>query len=577
LDIDRRTFIAGAAGVLIPGVMLAADGTSEILASLSAFIPRFMASHNTPGLTLGMADMKGWSETARFGFADLETKRPIAAGEVFHIGSISKSFCALMILQLAEEDKLKLDADVISYLPDLALKAPFGAVTIHHLLCHTAGIPNYPPIPGWPDQVVEQTFEPGSRFHYSNAGYDWLGRVIEACGGEHWSTALRRRILNPLGMTQTTTLIGAGMRHREVPSYTRREDDRPYPRMGALTRAAALTFVLPSGCIASTADDMAKYIMMIARRGQGPRGRLLTPASFSLMTKTYIKTPSFGPNAGYAYGWLTDLVDGKPVIRHPGSLESFSSSVHIDLEAGFGAFASINSLQNYGPAPVTTYAISLYRASATKGPVPKVPSVDPEADLTLTDYAGDYVHSDGRKISVSASATGLRFTVDGKSFALESLSNDQFVCLAPAYRLFTFLFTRAIPLADAIDGKPNPVVALAWARNSYVRAGARLMALAEPDKIELPPETLRSYEGLYAIGNGWVTSARVVVRDGRLWMDSFDGIIPLASLGSDRFRIADEALCPDKVPFSPASVVPRTLAVGNTVLTRIGDPFFEVE
>jgi D-alanyl-D-alanine carboxypeptidase len=574
LRIDRRGFIAaGTAGVLAPGVALAAEAGSPILSALSAFVPDYLAAHNAPGMILGMADAKGWSETARFGVADLEARRPIGASERFHIGSISKSFAALMIMQLVDEGKVRLDADITSYLPDLPLKTPFGPVTIHHLLCHASGLPESAAAPGWPDQTIEQTWAPGSRYYYSNLAYEWLGRVVVVRGGEPWSVALRRRILAPLGMTETTTLIGASMRQFEVPSFARREDDRPYPRMGALTRAAPLSFYAASGCIASTAADMNRYMLMMLRRGQGPQGRLVSAESFALMTRSHIKT---GENAGYGYGWMTDVIDGKPVIRHTGGMESFMSSIHLDLDAGFGAFASINAQQNYRPVPVTAYATRLYRAAAVKGAVPRAPVIDPDADLVPGDYVGSYSHADGRSIAVTASGKRLSFALDGKTYALESLGSDKFVCVDPAWRLFTFLFTRAKPADKVAKGKPNPVLALSWARDSYLRAGATMPALAEADKVALSAAQLRAYEGCYGAGRGWTTSVRVVARDGRLWVDSFDGITPLASLGGDRFRPADEAAIPDIVVFSGDGVSPRTMAVSATALIRLGDPFFEL-
>lgn len=84
MDIDRRGFlVAGTAGVLAPAVALAAaEAGSPILTALSAFVPGYLAANNAPGLILGMADAKGWSETARFGFADLEAKRPSARASV---------------------------------------------------------------------------------------------------------------------------------------------------------------------------------------------------------------------------------------------------------------------------------------------------------------------------------------------------------------------------------------------------------------------------------------------------------------------------------------------------------------
>ncbi len=577
MRIDRRTFVAGGvAGALTSTSAIAGVAEPPLGPALSTFVAAYMAARDAPGMVVGMADAKGWSDTTSYGVADLGTRRAIRPDERFHIGSITKSFTALMILQLVEEGKVRLDADITTYLPDLPLRTPFGRVTVHHLLCHASGVPSDPAAPGWPNQSVEQAFAPGTRFHYCNLGYAWLGQIVAARGGETWAQALHRRILDPLGMSRTSALIGAGMRRFEVPSYVRREDDRPYPRHGALTRAAPQTFVAASGCIASTAGDMNRYIAMLVRRGAGPKSRLLSPDSFALMTGRHIAAAELGAQAGYGYGWMIDRVDSHDVIRHTGGMESFMSSIHVDLEAGVGAFASINAQQNYRPVPVTAYVLGLYRARSTGSAVPKPPSSDPDGGLKLADYTGEYGTGDGGTASVTSAAGRLQIVIGGRRLALESLGDDKFVCLDPRYRLFTFLFRREVPLSQAVEGKPNPVLAIDWARDSYVRRGAQAPVVAEPDKATLSASQLSDYEGFYAADGGWLRSARVMVRAGRLWVDTFDGVAPLESLGSDRFRFADEPANPETLAFSPGSVSPRTLSISGIAMVRLGEPFMEL-
>jgi hypothetical protein len=117
---------------------------------------------------------------------------------------------------------------------------------------------------------------------------------------------------------------------------------------------------------------------------------------------------------------------------------------------------------------------------------------------------------------------------------------------------------------------------MGWARDSFVRPGATVPPLPEPDKVQLTPSQLSSYEGLYTAEGGWLTCVRIVVRDGRLWIDSFDGVIPLAAQGGDRFCFADERNSPSIAHFTPASVTPRALSLFGNSLVRIGDPFLEL-
>lgn len=568
MDLDRRNFIgastAAAAGMIAPSLARAAP--ASLLDPLSAFIRPYMTAMNAPGMIVGLADAGGWSETAAYGFADTAAGRPIGSLERFHIGSITKSFAAIMILQLAEEGKLRLDADITRYLPKLRLNTPFAPITVHHLLCHSSGVPSEGPTPGWPDQVAEQVFMPGSKFHYCNTGYEWLGRIIEAVGGESWTRALQRRLLVPLGMDQTFATIGPGMRAAEVPSYFPREDDRPFARNGPLTRATPLVTTSAAGCIASTAHDMNLYIQMLARGGKGRGKRILSPDSLALMVRKHIAADEFGPGAGYGYGWMITKVDGKPVIRHTGGMVSFMSSIHVDLDAGFGAFASVNAQQGYRPVPVTAYAVSLYRAQAAKAALPPAPDPNPDKSLKLSDYEGRF-----GDVAVKAAGKGLSVDLGRKTLTLQSIGEDKFVCLDPRFRLFAFQFVREKAHEPAGD-TPPPVAGLVWGRESWTKAGGKLPEVPEANRMMLSPDQLASYEGYYAMGNAWVNATRIVARDGRLWID---GLLPLAAIGPDRFRFADEPANPETVLFTAADTFPRVVAIGGAALTRIGDPFME--
>lgn len=554
--------LAGGAAVAAPRPMRRA---ATIDPAIDGFAQDYLRTMHAPGMILGIADASGPRGTATFGVADLEARRTISADERFHIGSITKSFTALMVLQLAQEGKVDLHAPITDYLPALGLKAPFGPVSVHHLLTHSGGLPAEPPAPGWPDQSVEQVWAPGSRFHYCNMGYRWLGRLIEAQGAESWTQALHRRILMPLGMTETFALIGPGMRAHEVPSYVARADDRPYPRGGPLTRAPSLSFSSAAGCIASTARDMNRYITMLCRHGEGPSGRLITAAHFELMTKSHIEASEFGPGAGYGYGWMIDKVDGRSVIRHTGGMVSFMSSLHVDPAAGVGAFASINAMQGYRPVPVTAEAVRVMRALADRRPAPATPPFDPDQGLKIDDYLGDYVGLEGQRARVDRNQGRLTIAIDGAAFALASLGNDNFAGLDPRYRLFAFAFQRERPADGASEAK-RPVIGFGWGGRAFVRPGRPLPAPV--------PDRLRGYEGYFVSNDPWTPSARVVARDGRLWLD---GLTPLDPLEGDRFRFADEPGSPEIAAFSPAQGgAIRFLTTYGIIFAREGGPEMEL-
>jgi CubicO group peptidase (beta-lactamase class C family) len=142
----------------------AAATSAQVSPSLQRFIQDYMSAMNAPGLTLGLANREGTLATASYGYADLAAKTPVTTKQLFQIGSISKSFAALVILQLQDEGKLDVQAPVLHYLPWLPIETEYGEILIHHLLTHSSGMPDDPPLfSGEPGARVRQTFKRAAR------------------------------------------------------------------------------------------------------------------------------------------------------------------------------------------------------------------------------------------------------------------------------------------------------------------------------------------------------------------------------------------------------------------------------
>ena len=260
---------------------------------------------------------------------------------LFHIGSITKSFVALVCLQLHEEGKLDLHKPVLDYLPWLPIVTTYGPVSAHDLLTHSSGLPNpISLIPSDPATRYRQAWKPGERFYYCNMGFDILGNLIAALDGRTWAASVKARILEPLGMKATAPVITNEIRPRTAESWVAYFEDRPYPRYGRLAPAANLQFDDAAGSIASTPADMALYMQMLLNRGQGAHARIVSADSFALMSKPWIKADEFGKNASYGYGIAVETVDGHTILRHTGGMASFMSAMYLDLDAGAGAFSS---------------------------------------------------------------------------------------------------------------------------------------------------------------------------------------------------------------------------------------------
>src|SRR5262249_25444413 len=146
-----------------------------------------------------------------------------------------------------------------------------------------------------------------------------------------------------------------------------------------------------AGSIASTATDMAAYLMMLINRGRGLRGRVISEQAFARLIAPVTKAPFRGEDANYAYGlWVNDL-NGHTYLRHTGGMVAFSSALHVDLQSGIGAFASVNAnLAGYRPVLVARYALDLLRAAAEGKDLPAMPQMSPAPDeiQNANDYAG---------------------------------------------------------------------------------------------------------------------------------------------------------------------------------------------
>ena len=127
-------------------------------------------------------------------------------------------------------------------------------------------------------------------------------------------------------------------------------DDQVYPQHGRLAAAPNMVMDDTAGCIQSTPGDMARYVRMLLNRGKHPGGRIVSEESFRLMTTPHIKAEEFSPTASYGYGIAVDTLEGHTILRHTGGMVAFASSIHVDLDGGVAAFASINAMQGYGPS-----------------------------------------------------------------------------------------------------------------------------------------------------------------------------------------------------------------------------------
>lgn len=251
-----------------------------------------------------------WSATA--GTADLGTGRPMNTTDRFRVGSVTKTFTATVVLQLAAERRLSLDAPVDRYLPGLIRSGGYDGrhITVRQLLQHTSGLPDYLEAPEWqyperqrhrrfePDQLVARALElppPDAAWHYANTNYLVAGMIIHAVTGHTPEDEITRRILRPLGLHDTYwpgngTRIQGPHSRSYFTDYGRRVDGTEWN----------MTFAGVGGALVSTLADLGRFATALVG------GRLLPPVQLAAMRQTVTADPDrLWPGARYGLGLVS--------------------------------------------------------------------------------------------------------------------------------------------------------------------------------------------------------------------------------------------------------------------------------
>jgi CubicO group peptidase (beta-lactamase class C family) len=268
---------------------------------------------------------------AAYGYADLENKVPLTIDATFRLDSVSKQFTAMAIMLLAEEGRLNYDDPIAKYLPALA---SYPGITVRHLLNHTGGLPEYyddiDTSQGWPTNAQAQVllgkmakpmFAPGSRYEYSNPGYDMLAQIVEAASGKVFATFMRERIFEPLGM-QHSLIYDTTKPHveRRVLGYD------PDGKGFKLDDEHPLNGIVGAGGVFTTLGDM--FLWDQALYGE----RLVRRATLDqAFTGAVLNN---GKKIDYGFGWRIDEYRHSLRIEHGGAWVGFRS--HIARHPGIG-------------------------------------------------------------------------------------------------------------------------------------------------------------------------------------------------------------------------------------------------
>lgn len=301
---------------------------------VDSYIRAAMRAYNIPGAALVVA--QDGEILFGQGYGNAAPGQPVTGDTPFYIGSQSKSFTAMAIMQLVEQGLVDLDAPVQTYLPWFRVvdEQASGQITIRNLLQHTSGLSEEGYVENFaPDASLETivrdlsrarlTAPVGAQMHYFNPGYSTLGLVIETVSGQSYGEYLQEHIFQPLGMVNSFTdpveaqAAGLAQGYAQVFMTAIPFDQTFYQ------------YDLPAGFIMSSANDMARYLMALANGGELDGVRVLQPESIEQLF-----TPNTAIGSSYGFGWYISEYYGQTQITHGGDTERFHTSVLILPENG---------------------------------------------------------------------------------------------------------------------------------------------------------------------------------------------------------------------------------------------------
>jgi CubicO group peptidase (beta-lactamase class C family) len=437
--------------------------SQEWKSSFSKFASQLIEKYQIPGVGIGLSIEGKTIYQEGFGYRDKESGLKVTEETVFGLGSITKSFTCVAIMQLQESGKVSVQDPVQKYLPEFQIKdqAKGKEITIHHLMTNSSGLPplpsrfyamkrsmdadpsledykgvkkdtgNQPPIDSYEELmefISKLDFEllgaPGDEFSYSNDGFSLLGAIVERVSGQNYETYIKDNILRPLGMNNSAFFIDELLEHHTnvttlYAAKEHAEETIVYPAPLWWDSPA----MRPAGFLKSTVEDMLKYTQMFCNGGFGEDTRILTSNSINQMMQPYIECE---PGKFYGYGlMITEDFFGNRLVEHGGNLKGIAAQICMVPEKGISGvtltnltatpiprimFSALNSLLGYPPEAshhnYDTYIVPFEQ---------------------LKEYEGIYKSNEGMQVALTVADNTLVFTAQGIVYPIRAIDKDLFI------------------------------------------------------------------------------------------------------------------------------------------------------
>lgn len=512
-DVARHIFELIAASQDGSNATPAPDGEPQAMPAtgeVDAFIKRLLAEYDVAGAGIGVVRDGEILLLHGYGMRNRTTQEPVTADTQFGIASVTKSFTSLGVMLLVQEGKIDLDAPVTQYLPDFRLATPEATakLTVRHLLTHASGMDRVDAgLAGASitrDDLVKMAAgapllaAPGEVYKYSNLNTVTAARIIEVVTGQSWEQFTTERILQPLGMTESSTDIEA----------LQKRDDFALPHdVDLLDGIQPVAFLdpgaeAPAGGVNASAAEMVKYIEFQLTGKTGNGERVLAPELLRAMHTRYVDVaapnvptqgivaaeamgiavpPTLTRDFGYGFYWFVEDFLGHEVVQHDGQGIGYSASVSlvpaaqvgvVVLTNGNGAHAFVESVRQHllawaleiEPLPDTQAIVEAQMAILGQDNATRLARLEQVRSYRATPeeliiYGGEYANLLGAAspVIVTAHERTLTMAIELQGMALDL----ELVPIAPGRFLINTDLLRGLDVSIEIGTNGDTTIVLA--------------------------------------------------------------------------------------------------------------------
>ena len=398
-----RILIAGILVTLSPSALSPQDTAppgqerqAAVNDSLERAIRAFLASQGVPGAAVAVVRGDSVVFAKGFGVGSIETNQPVTPEMLFQVGSSSKMFAAALVLSLAVEHAVDLDAPVRTYVTRLNVRVANS--TLRQLLSHSSGLRDMPGESGAQDESAMAAFVhawdarmqilPATiAFSYSNAGYTLAGVAAEAVARRPFGDLMSERIFQPLGMARSTYRPLLALTH---PTATGHRGAAKSGEVIVVRPYANDTRFWPAGYAYTNVVDFARFVAALMNGGV-VAGRQAVPATaVALMLTPQIQVPNIFANTRYGFGLFLGPYRGRASAWHDGQMPGFGSVVRIVPESRLGVIVMMNR-ENVRPDRIVDAAFDAFGlGDAAASAPPSVIGSLPMSTAEMSSYVGKY-------------------------------------------------------------------------------------------------------------------------------------------------------------------------------------------